>query len=376
MVLSPASSAPHTQVTFLACRSGAREHEIASQRHVAERLSALLGCAFAEAHDETGSLRGPLGYVVPNDTLDSVERAHALGIRSAHDLYGGVVPFPFVATKAITHPLIGPAAAAPDGWQPAFAERVREVVLPGFSAFSIEDAREAGRLLLAAGDVRVKLASGIGGAGQSVARDESELEAQLAALGDAEIARHGVVLERNLAALRTHSVGLLQVGGLQTSYFGTQRTTPNRHGAEVYGGSSLTVARGGLDALERLTDDPGVHRALAQAATYHAAALASFAGFFASRCNYDVAEGRDAAGTTYSGVLEQSWRLGGASGAEIAALEVLHRDPARTAVRTSTTELHRADVTVPDGATVYYAGTDPHLGPIVKYAEVHADARA
>jgi len=31
---------------------------------------------------------------------------------------------------------------------------------------------------------------------------------------------------------------------------------------------------------------------------------------------------------------------------------------------------------VPDGATVYYADVDPHLGPIVKYAEVHADDRA
>ena len=376
MVSRSALPVPHTRLTFLACRSGAREHEIASQRRLAERLAGLLGCSFEEMRDETGSARGPLGYVVPNDTLDSVERAHALGIRCEDDLYGGVVPFPFVATKAITHPLVRSDAAAPAGWQPVFAESVGDVVLPGFSAFSIDDARTVGRRLLSNGDVRVKIASGIGGAGQSVARDEDDLDAQLAALGEPAIARHGVVLERNLAELRTHSVGLLQVGGVRTSYFGTQRTTRNRHGDEVYGGSSLTVARGGLDALERLTDDPGVHRAIAQAATYHAAALATFAGFFASRCNYDVAEGRDVAGATHAGVLEQSWRLGGASGAEVAALEVFQRDPTRTAVRTSTTELHRADVPVPDGATVYYAGTDPHLGPIVKYAEVHADGRA
>jgi len=366
----------HTRVTFLACRSGAREHEVASQRRIAERLAMLLGCAFEEARDEAGLLRGPIGYAVPNDTLDSVERAHALGIHGEDDLYGGVVPFPFVATKAITHPLVKPQAAAPPGWQPSFADRVRDVVLPGFTAFSLDDARSAGRRLLARGDVRVKLASGIGGAGQSVARDEAELDAQLAALGAPEIARHGVVLERNLAALRTHSVGLLQVGGLRTSYFGTQRTTLNRHGHEVYGGSSLTVARGGLDVLERLTTDRGVHRAIAQAAAYHAAALESFAGMFASRCNYDIAEGHDEAGQAHSGVLEQSWRLGGASGAEVAALEAFRSDPSRTTVRTSTTELHRADAALPDGATLYYSGVDPHLGPIVKYAEVHADDRA
>ena len=127
MVSASAFSTVHPRVTFLACRSGAREHEIASQRHVAERLATLFGCAFAEARDETGTLRGPLGYAVPNDTLDSLERAHALGIRGEDDLYGGVVPQPFVATKVITHPLVAPDAAAPVGWQPAFAERVRDV---------------------------------------------------------------------------------------------------------------------------------------------------------------------------------------------------------------------------------------------------------
>jgi len=376
MVSSSAFSTAHPRVTFLACRPDAREHEIASQRHVAERLAALLGCAFAEAHDETGTLRGPLGYVVPNDTLDSIERAHALGVHGEDDLYGGVVPFPFVATKAITHPLVAPDAAAPTGWQPSFAERVRDVVLPGFSAFSIDDARSAGRRLLRGGEVRVKLASGIGGAGQSVAHDEAELDDQLGTLGAAGIAQHGVVLERNLAKLRTHSVGLLQVGGQRTSYFGTQRTTRNRHGHEVYGGSSLTLARGGLEGLDPLTTDRGVRRAIMQAAAYHAAALESFDGMFASRCNYDIAEGRDATGAEHSGVLEQSWRLGGASGAEVAALEALRDDPARTMVRASTTELHRSDVALPAGATLYYPGIDPHLGPIVKYAEVHVDDRA
>ena len=366
----------HSRVTFLACRAGARDHEIASQRHVAERLAALLGCAFAEAPDETGSLRGPIGYAVPNDTLDSIERAHALGIHGEDDLYGGVVPHPFVATKAITHPLVGSDAVGPAGWQPRFAEHVRDVVLPGFSAFSIDDARSAGRQLLQGGDVRVKLASGIGGAGQSVARNEAELDAQIGALGAAVLAQHGVVLERNLAELRTHSVGVLQFGGQRTSYFGTQRTTRNRHGHEVYGGSSLTLARGGLDGLARLTTDAGVQRAIAQAAAYHAAALELFDGMFASRCNYDIAEGRDATGADHSGVLEQSWRLGGASGAEVAALEAFRDDPSRTTVHASTTEVHRSDVALPIGATLYYSGVDPHLGPIVKYAEVHGDARA
>jgi hypothetical protein len=362
-------------VTFVACRSGIRPHELVSQRRVAERLAALLGCEFAEIAGDAGALTEPIGYAVPNETLDSIDRARALGIHGEADLFGGVVPFPFVATKVITHPLVAAQSAAPAGWAPAFAERVRDVVLPGFSAFSIDDARTAGRRLLQQGDVRLKLATGIGGSGQSVARDETELDAQLAALDRAEIARHGIVIERNLAEVRTHSVGLLRVGALQASYFGTQRLTRNRFGNAVYGGSTLTVARGGLDTLSALADAPDVQRAIAQAAVYHDAALACFAGMFASRCNYDVAQGLDAADSGCSGVLEQSWRLGGASAAEVVALQVLADQPSRRTVRASTTELHQADADVPEKAIVFFHGVDDHLGPIVKYAEVHDDER-
>jgi hypothetical protein len=73
------------------------------------------------------------------------------------------------------------------------------------------------------------------------------------------------------------------------------------------------------------------------------------------------------------GVLEQSWRIGGASGAEVAALEALNDDPALQGVRASTTEVHGPDVPVPDGAILYFSGVDDHLGPITKYAELHRD---
>ena len=366
----------HRRVTCLAVRADARAHERATQRGVATRLAALMGCTF----HETALIPAPgaavdLGYVVPDITIASLEAARVLGIRSEEDLFGGVVPFPFVAGKTITHPLIDSAAEAPRGWEPRFPEQVREVTLPGWSAFSPKDARAAGRRLLQGGDVRVKLASGIGGSGQSVARDEGELDAQLAAIDPAEFAA-GVVIERNLVDVRTYSVGRIRVGSLVVSYIGTQRTTRSRHGKEVYGGSSIEVARGGFEALDRLALQDGARRAIGMARAYHDAALASFAGMFASRCNYDVAEGRDPAGRRCIGVLEPSWRLGGASGAELAALEALRDEPALHAVRASTTEVHGPDVPVPAGATLYFAGVDDHLGPITKYAEVHRDGHS
>jgi hypothetical protein len=362
----------HRRVTYLAFRYDAREHDRATQRGLAARLAALMRCDFDEVDAVAAVPRGDLGYVVPDVTITSLETARALGIRGEEDLFGGVVPFPFVATKTISHPLIGPAAAAPPGWQADFPERVRAVALPGWSAFSPSDACAAGRRLLQDGDVRVKLASGIGGSGQSVAHGEAELDAQLAAIAPAAFA-DGVVIERNLVDVRTYSVGLVRVGSLRASYIGTQRTTRSRHGKEVYGGSSIEVARGGFDALEALALEDGARRAIAMARAYHDAALACFATMFASRSNYDVAQGRDPSGQQRIGVLEQSWRLGGASGAEVAALEALSDDPALQTVRASTTEVHGPDAPIPDGATLYFCGVDDRLGPITKYAQVHRD---
>ena len=211
---------------------------------------------------------GYLGYVVPDVTIDSLDAARALGIRGEDDLFGGVVPFPFVATKTITHPLIDPAAAAPEGWQSASPSAFAMSPRRAGRLSPISDARAAGRRLLQGGDVRIKLASGIGGAGQSVARSEAELDAELAAIGPADFA-DGVVLERNLVGVRTYSVGRVRVGSLLASYIGTQRTTRSRHGKEVYGGSTIEVARGGFEALYRLALEDGARRAIRSALAYH-----------------------------------------------------------------------------------------------------------
>jgi hypothetical protein len=363
----------HRRLSFVPCRADAREHEIATQHGIARRLAALMGCDFAEG--DTAGAAGSLGYVVPNDTLMSLQAAQRLGIRGEEDLFGGVVPAPFVATKVITHGLLRPGAAAPAGWSACFGERVRDSVLPGFSVFTLDDAREAGRQLLQDGPVRLKPACGIGGAGQSVVRDPLGLEAELAALPVEQIERHGLVLERNLAAdVQTYSIGFLRLGTLVASYFGTQRNTVNRHGQEVYGGSTLTVVRGGFDALQALAaGDEGARHAVALARRYHEAARACFPGFLASRANYDVVRGRDAAGRFNAGVLEQSWRMGGASGAEVAALQALCDDPARASARASTVEAHGEFEPLPAGAVLYYRGVDEHVGPITKYALLHED---
>jgi hypothetical protein len=325
-----------------------RAHERATRAEIARRLAAFKGYDFAGAYDRTKTYSGPL-YFVPSDTLIGAE-AKALGIQGEHDLFGGVVPFSFVATKAITHPLVEPDAAAPVGWSHDLGPRRGDAVLQGFSGFSLEDAQRAGARLLRRGPVRVKRVRETGGLGQIVAADAAALEQALAALDPAEVARDGVVLEENLSKVTT--------------------------GSAVYGGSDLAVVRGGFDALLNLDPPEGARQAIAQAQAYDAAAETAFPGMILSRRNYDVARGFDAGRRPRCGVLEQSWRMGGASGAEIAALEAFRADPSLRAVRAATVEIY-GEAEPPPHATVYFCGRDEEVGPMTKYAVVerYDDAR-
>lgn len=363
----------HTVVVYRR-RRDTSAHEQASLVEAARRIAVLRGEVFGGAYDPAAAPAGPL-YFVPNDTL-TADEAGALGIRDAQGLFGGVVPHPFVATKCITHPLAPGGTAAPAGWTDCFASRVRDVVLPGYSVFSRSDALDAGLRLLASGPVRLKKPSGIGGLGQSVVCDRNGLEQELERLDAGELSRLGLVLERNLVDPDTCSVGQVRVAGMTATYFGRQCLTADNSGQEVYGGSVLTVVRGGFEALMELPLEDSMRLAIEQARTYHTAAMECFSGMFASRCNYDIAQGADEDGRRHSGVLEQSWRLGGASGAELAALAALQDDPSLRVVRASTTERYGERHAAPHGAELYYAGNDDKVGPIIKYAmlERHGDS--
>jgi hypothetical protein len=342
-------------------------HEAQTQSWLAETLARIQGWEFAGAFDTSCRYDRPV-YFVPSATLCPAERAHALGIRGEQDLFGGVVPFPFVATKAITHGLFAPDSARPRGWSEAFGQRVKKVVLPGVTVFSVPDARAAAVPLLARGALRVKDPCGIGGTGQEVIADHDQLEAFLGSVDSDALARHGLVFEANLRQVTTLSVGRVRVGAFLASYYGTQRLTTDNRGREVYGGSRLTVVRGDFEALLPLAPSSALRTGIEQALTYHRAAFETFPQMFASRCNYDVAQGLDEAGQWHSGVLEQSWRMGGASGAELVALQAFRDDPGLTVVCASTTEVYGPDPAVPPGAATCFRGTDDAGGPLTKYA--------
>jgi len=344
-------------------------HDHATCTAIARRVAALKGYRFA-GDLGTANAAAARRYVVPTSTLVGIDHARALGIHCEDDLFGGVVPHGFVATKSISHAVIDARARVPDGWSGPFGHEIEDVVLDGFSAFCTEDARRAGLRLLDAGAIRVKHALGIGGVGQVVVRNRDELDRALADVDADELRDYGVALEQNLTDVTTYSVGQVRVGDLLASYCGTQSLTRNNHARMVYGGSTLVVARGDFDALLALDHPASARRAITQARVYDDAAFRCFRGLFASRRNYDVAEGCDATGKRRTGVLEQSWRVGGATGAEVEALLAFRADPALRAVHAATIERYGDDVNPPNGATVYFAGTDERAGPLVKFTSI------
>lgn len=374
---TPAGGARLVATCEVASGAHASGHETATQREIARRLARLLGYRF----DDGGRAGGEAGvYWLPNETVVGPEAARRLRLSGKHDLFGGYVPEAFMATKAITHPRVSGAALVPPGWSDAFARRVDDGTLAGYVAFTRDDARAAAHALLPLGPVRLKPVAGTGGRGQHVCADPAGIERALdtvaASAFGGDLRRDGVVLEQDLVEVETFSVGQLEVPGLVASYVGTQITTPDNSGERGYGGSALTVARGGFDAIAARPWPAAVRAALAAARAYDDAAHACFPGFFASRRNYDVVVGRDALGRVRCGVLEQSWRVGGASPAEVVALAVLGAEPSRSAVRATCVERFGAGHAPPPGAEVFFRGADAAAGPLLKYAWCEADEDA
>lgn len=357
---------PSLVAIFLpAGRAAFPDHELQQHEKIARRLASLKGLEYGGIYSAPEPLIS--AYVMPTETLDR-EMAEALGIRSEDDFFGGVVPCNFAATKAITHPLVSTNAIAPEGWCTLFPQLVGDSVLAGFTTFSRKDALRAGAVLLKQGGLRLKPVKARGGVGQAVIRDQAELERKLVSL-DEDISA-GLVLEENLKEVTTYSVGQVRVAGLVASYYGIQRSVRNNAGEVVYGGSDLIVIRGDLTALQRRENPEAAQRAIAQARVFDDAASDCFEGFLASRRNYDVAQGLDRRGTWRSGVLEQSWRVGGATSAEVLALEAFQADSSLDVLRASSVEKYGEETQVPEGAITFYRGSDEYGGSIVKYAMV------
>ncbi len=367
----PALAAPvhrRTVVTLHDPRQGRAPHELASADWLARRLASLFGWGFAGVFDP-GARYPDRPYFVPADTL-LAEDAARLGIVDEHDLFGGVVPHAFVATKVISHAAADPASVLPTGWQPGLSAALGDAVLPGHAAFGHAGLEAASLQLLRHGPVRIKQAHARGGHGQDIVEDAHALRQVCAGLDPVALREHGVVAELNLDQATTCSIGELRLPGMRLAYLGTQRQIVDRTGGEVYGGSSLRVVRGGFADLDALAGSDEERQVVRNALRYDAAVQQAFPGFFASRRNYDAVCGVGGDGRRHCGILEQSWRLGGASPAEIAALAALLAMPGLARVDAACHESHDPAHIPPTHAQVHFSHPDATEGPVMKYATV------
>ncbi|HET6433099.1 DUF3182 family protein [Dyella sp.] len=367
------ASAPNGRLLYLGDPTDAPDdHRRVTHQRLAERIAGMCGMEAVDERTTAAQWQGPMPYLVPYDTLDPAA-AGRWQLNTVEQFFGGVVPHRFVATKAVVHRRVSADAPVPEGWSDRFASAVKDLVLPGYSAFDSRHAVAAARQLLRrSGPVRVKAASGCGGRGQSVLRSSEEL-ARCAMLFDHTALRtHGVVLEPELDEARTVSIGQVHLGGIRVSYCGVQRSVTLASGEQAYAGSDLYCVRGGLDVLRSLPLPGQTRLALEQARHFHLAVLAHFPGTLISRANYDVIQGRDARGQLRSGVLEQSWRIGGASGAEIEAARLLLENPRRRCVAARTVERYD-DRRAPADAWVLYRQPDAVDTPRLKFVQVLGD---
>jgi len=345
-------------------------HQCETTRALARWLASIRGLEYGGDYDPAQHA-GRRRYLVPTHTVKGAEQARFLQVSGPDDLFGGYVERPFMATKVIAHPLVSASAIRPDGWNDAFSARIRDCVLPGFSVFSRPDAEVAAQCLLPHGTVRIKAARASGGQEQWQVSGEDEFREWLNEPQCDAMLEGGVVFEQDLADCLTFSVGQLCIEGHLLSYFGTQHATPDHTGRLAYGGSDLVVAQGNYAELLRLDLAEPIRQAIDQARQFDAAADALLPGFFASRRNYDTVLGLDSHGQARAGVLEQSWRIGGASSAETAALQALLDNPQLRAVRASSFERFE-DKPLPANATVIFRGDDDEVGFLLKYAMVEA----
>ncbi|MDO9521179.1 MAG: DUF3182 family protein [Pseudohongiella sp.] len=352
------------------CPRVSSPHEVAVHGIIGQEVAKLLGREFlGNCPEEQIGKEG--GYYIPADTL--VGSTGAFNNLAEDNFFGGLVRQRWMATKAISHPLWGDAASAPEAWTPLFAELAGDSVLRGYTVFSLVDARRCGDELLLGGAVRLKIPEGKACQGQVTVNTTQELVAALTRLSTAAVEREGLVIEENLTDVMTHSVGQINISGLKASYVGTQNLTADNAGRDVYGGSSLMMVRGGYDELLRLRLAEALKKSILQALRFESAAFASFDGLVLSRRNYDVAHGMNAVGEKVSGVLEQSWRIGGASSAEIFGLRRLCEQPELSSVRTTSLELYGHTAPPPSDAISLYQGDDPDVGYIAKYVRVVSD---
>lgn len=280
---------------------------------------------FSESEILLKSKSGKNYYHIPSKPISSAD-AEKYGIKSSEDIFGGVVEDLLHANKGILHTTLSNTSLHPSGYSQDFPKLIRNAVLPGYTAFSKAEAVEIMKCMNkhGTGSVRLKDPLESDASGQYVITNTIELDNVLSKYSDKNIFENGLVLEANINEAVTLSVGLIIFGNQEYSYFGKQKSVFH-NGRSKYGGTEIAMFRGNFNNLiNRVDTGSNLHIAISQTSTV-------FDAFgtldpILSRANFDVVQGFNNKGEFLSGVTDQSFRLGGASPAEVLAISKLNSD--------------------------------------------------
>lgn len=310
-----------------------------TQQLLSQRLATLLNLQLVTPKEPFApdSLEPSECFYVPNHTLLPQE-ADALSIKSLHDLYGGVVPYAFLLNKTLSHPIHHLSMDSPEGWNNDLALALQPYVLKGRSAFNTQDALWTAEGLIHNGPLRIKLASANAGRGQWIVNNHEEVVDLLNQAQYQPFFEQGVIFEEALHNTVTFTIGQTEIGNHIISYCGEQEVTMDLKDQPAYGGSAISVVRGGYDQLESALIFDQHKEALRLVQQYERHIFNAFPQIYASRRNYDVLQGTNANGHKCLSVIDHSWELGGASMAELLALEAFAADSSLHRIRTWTKE--------------------------------------
>lgn len=359
---------PHQQ-----SKIGFSEADLITQQVLSQRFAALLDIKLLASPDTTAHPPLDLNecYYLPSHTLLQHE-AKALGIKSLQDLYGGVVPYPFLLYKTLSHPIHHPSMNSPEGWNNDLGLILRPYVLKGCSAFNTQDALWTAEGMIHDGPLRIKLATANAGRGQWVVNNHEEVVDLFNQAQYQPFFEEGVIIEEALNNTVSFSIGQTEIGNYLISYCGEQEVTIDLKGQHTYGGSTLSVVQGGYSQLENILSFEKHKEALRMVQQYERHIFKAYPQIYASRRNYDVLQGVNAKGQMRLGVLEPSWRAGGASMAELLAFEAFTANSRLHHIRTWTKERYVSDLETLEKSDQTYCIAPEQTGWLVKSAGVES----
>lgn len=308
---------------------------------VAERIAGVLDGSVVSLN-EAGENPYFMPFAAVHESL-----AHEKGITGDGDVYGGIVKALEHADKAILHELPTTGASHPLWYSRTFAKGVGEVVLPGFTSFSVEDTMQAFASMQDMGlTARFKDPSSTGGMGQFLVRSRNELEKAITPYKD-KIPEVGAVLEANLQNHETVTIGYVDMNGQSYSWYGRPYDVQHNDMTR-FGGNELTVAQGDIRNLMQYATNPSDRLAISQAGRVFDAY--SLLGSTIIRATLDAVQGIGSNGEFLSGITDPSLRPSASSAAEIRAVEAFIANPSAEVVKTRLT--YDYDKTMPTDGSV------------------------